>query len=64
MRLAAGPTLAYAAIKKSMAFGTTASLADTLALEAELQAACSRTQDALNAMAAFVAKQEPDFQGR
>jgi 2-(1,2-epoxy-1,2-dihydrophenyl)acetyl-CoA isomerase len=64
MRLAGGPTLAYAAIKESMVFGASASLADALALEAELQAGCSRTQDALNAMAAFAAKQKPDFQGR
>ena len=63
-RLASGPTLAYAAIKESMTFGATAALGDTLALEAELQVRCSRTQDALDAMAAFVEKQQPLFRGR
>jgi 2-(1,2-epoxy-1,2-dihydrophenyl)acetyl-CoA isomerase len=63
-RLAAGPTAAYAAIKESIAFAATATLADALAKEGELQAALSHTEDHRNATAAFVAKQKPVFTGR
>lgn len=63
-RLAAGPTAAYAAIKESIAFGSTATLPEALAKEAELQTAMGRTADHRNATAAFVAKQQPVFTGR
>jgi 2-(1,2-epoxy-1,2-dihydrophenyl)acetyl-CoA isomerase len=60
-RLAAGPTLAYGAIKRQLA-GT--SLAEALDVEAEVQAACGATEDHRAATAAFLAKQKPTFQGR
>lgn len=63
-RLAAGPTAAYAAIKESFAYAATATLADALAKEAELQNRCGATEDHRNATAAFVAKQQPVFRGR
>jgi 2-(1,2-epoxy-1,2-dihydrophenyl)acetyl-CoA isomerase len=63
-RLAAGPTRAYAAIKESLAYAATASLADALAKEGELQALVGATEDHRNATAAFVAKQKPVFTGR
>jgi 2-(1,2-epoxy-1,2-dihydrophenyl)acetyl-CoA isomerase len=63
-RFAAGPTRAYAAIRESLAFGATATLAEALAKEAELQAAMGATEDHHNATAAFVAKQKPVFLGR
>lgn len=63
-RLAVGPTAAYGAIKRSLAFGSTGSLSDTLALEGELQLQMGATQDHPAATAAFVAKQKPDFVGR
>jgi 2-(1,2-epoxy-1,2-dihydrophenyl)acetyl-CoA isomerase len=63
-RLAAGPTLAYAAIKASLAYSSTATLADALAKEAELQQAMGDTDDHRTATAAFVAKQKPVFFGR
>ncbi|MGN6608076.1 MAG: enoyl-CoA hydratase/isomerase family protein [Jatrophihabitans sp.] len=63
-RLAAGPTAAYAAIKQSIAYAATATLADALAKEGELQAAMGRTVDHPAATAAFVAKQKPTFVGR
>lgn len=63
-RLAAGPTLAYAAIKQSIAYAATATLTDALAREAELQAAMGATDDHRNSTAAFVAKQKPTFTGR
>jgi 2-(1,2-epoxy-1,2-dihydrophenyl)acetyl-CoA isomerase len=62
-RLAAGPTAAYAAIKESLRVGASSTLAETLAKEAELQAACGATQDHRNATEAFVAKQRPTFVG-
>jgi 2-(1,2-epoxy-1,2-dihydrophenyl)acetyl-CoA isomerase len=63
-RLAAGPTAAYAAIKQSIAFAQTADLASALAKEDELQTAMGHTEDHVNATRAFVAKQQPNFQGR
>lgn len=63
-RLAAGPTLAYAAIKASLAHAADHSLADTLAKEAELQARCGATEDHRAATKAFVAKQPAQFRGR
>jgi 2-(1,2-epoxy-1,2-dihydrophenyl)acetyl-CoA isomerase len=62
-RLAAGPTAAYAAIRQSLAYAATSTLAQALAREAELQAAMGRTEDHRNATAAFVAKQKPLFTG-
>ena len=63
-RLAAGPTAAYGAIKESIAFAASSTLAESLAKEAELQNAMGRTEDHRNATAAFVAKQKPVFTGR
>ncbi|HZY75759.1 MAG TPA: enoyl-CoA hydratase-related protein [Jatrophihabitantaceae bacterium] len=63
-RLAAGPTAAYAAIKASIAYAASSTLAESLAKEAELQTAMGRTDDHRNATAAFVAKQKPVFTGR
>jgi 2-(1,2-epoxy-1,2-dihydrophenyl)acetyl-CoA isomerase len=63
-RLAAGPTVAYREIKASLAYASTATLADALEREAEAQAVTGRTEDHRNATAAFVAKQKPTFSGR
>lgn len=62
-RLAAGPTAAYAAIKESIAYAASATLAESLAKEAELQAAMGATTDHRSSTAAFVAKQKPVFVG-
>ncbi|WP_214327077.1 enoyl-CoA hydratase/isomerase family protein [Nonomuraea sediminis] len=64
VRLAAGPTRAYAATKQALAFAATHSLAESLALEADLQDACVATQDHQDATQAFLAKQRPTFQGK
>jgi 2-(1,2-epoxy-1,2-dihydrophenyl)acetyl-CoA isomerase len=64
VRLANGPTAAYGAIKASIAFAATSSLADALAKEAELQGQMGATADHLNSTAAFVAKQPAIFTGR
>jgi 2-(1,2-epoxy-1,2-dihydrophenyl)acetyl-CoA isomerase len=63
-RLAAGPTVAYGAIKREVAVGVSGSLAETLAAEAEAQTICGATTDHKNAVTSFVAKQKPIFEGR
>ena len=64
VRLAAGPTAAYACIKESMAFGSTAGLLDTLAKEDELQTRAGQTSDHASAVKSFLAKEIPTFEGR
>jgi len=63
-RLAAGPTVAYGAIKVQLAVGDTGTLNDALAAEAQAQTICGRTEDHRNATGAFLRKQRPVFQGR
>ncbi|HEX3814670.1 MAG TPA: enoyl-CoA hydratase-related protein [Mycobacteriales bacterium] len=63
-RLAAGPTLAYAAIKESLIYAETSTFDEALAKEAELQAALGGTADHHNGTAAFLAKQRPTFTGK
>jgi 2-(1,2-epoxy-1,2-dihydrophenyl)acetyl-CoA isomerase len=62
-RLAAGPTLAYAAIKSSLATAATSTLSDALEAEAQVQACCGATQDHRDAVEAFLAKKAPAFTG-
>ncbi|GIH12282.1 enoyl-CoA hydratase-related protein [Rugosimonospora africana] len=63
-RLAAGPTMAYGAIKRELAIGSTGSLAEALAGEYEAQTLTGASADHRAATAAFVAKQRPEFTGR
>jgi 2-(1,2-epoxy-1,2-dihydrophenyl)acetyl-CoA isomerase len=63
-KLASGPTAAYAAIKETLAFSASHSLADSLAQEAAAQARCGHTEDHRNAVAAFLAKRPASFTGR
>ncbi len=63
-RLAAGPTVAYRAVKTVLATAATDSLEDTLALEARLQTVAGRTADHREAVDAFLAKRPPEFTGR
>jgi len=62
--LAAGPTLALAAVKQAVAFGASSDLPAALELEAQLMASTGASQDHRDAVAAFVAKQPPRFHGR
>ncbi len=64
VRLAAGPTLAYACIKEALAYGGSAELADALEREAVLQARAGDSADHRNATTAFVTKQPARFDGR
>jgi enoyl-CoA hydratase/carnithine racemase len=63
-RLAAGPTLAYAAIKEQFAFAATHPLAAALEKEGELQNALGATADHRESTAAFLRKERPTFTGR
>jgi 2-(1,2-epoxy-1,2-dihydrophenyl)acetyl-CoA isomerase len=63
-RLAAGPTVAYAQIKRELAVSATATLPDALDAEARAQAICGATADHRDATLAFVRKQRPSFGGR
>jgi 2-(1,2-epoxy-1,2-dihydrophenyl)acetyl-CoA isomerase len=63
-KLAAGPTLAYAAIKDTMVFSASHSLTESLAHEAQAQARCGGTTDHANAVNAFLAKETASFTGR
>jgi 2-(1,2-epoxy-1,2-dihydrophenyl)acetyl-CoA isomerase len=63
-RLAAGPTLAYGAIKESLRYSSAHGLAESLDKEAELQTRLGATDDHKNATAAFLAKAQPEFTGR
>ncbi len=61
--LAEGPTVAYGYIKRLVAYGHDVPLRDSLALELELQAAAGRTDDHINAVRSFLAKERPTFRG-
>ncbi|GIF64909.1 enoyl-CoA hydratase [Asanoa ishikariensis] len=63
-RLAAGPTVAYAAIKRELSVGDAGTLQDALSAEAQAQSISGATADHRNATAAFVNKQKPTFEGR
>ncbi|NSL43807.1 enoyl-CoA hydratase/isomerase family protein [Streptomyces sp. 8P21H-1] len=62
--LAEGPTLAYAALKESLAFGISHSLEETLEKEDELQTRAGSSEDHLIAVRAFVDKEKPKYLGR
>jgi 2-(1,2-epoxy-1,2-dihydrophenyl)acetyl-CoA isomerase len=63
-RLAAGPTMAFAAIKESLLYASSHSLRESLEKEAELQIRLGETTDHQAATKAFLNKQTPDFAGR
>ncbi|MDI1460162.1 enoyl-CoA hydratase-related protein [Catellatospora sp. KI3] len=62
-RLAAGPTVAYAQIKRELFEGATGTLAEALAVELAAQTAAGGTADHREATNAFVAKRPPLFAG-
>ncbi|MDQ0992895.1 enoyl-CoA hydratase/isomerase family protein [Streptomyces sp. V3I7] len=63
-KLAQGPTVAYAALKESVAYGLTHSLTETLEKEDELQARAGQSEDHAIAVQAFVNKEKPKYLGR
>ncbi|MFJ2113315.1 MULTISPECIES: enoyl-CoA hydratase/isomerase family protein [unclassified Streptomyces] len=62
--LASGPTLAYASLKESLAYGAEHSLAETLEKEDELQSRAGASADHSIAVNAFLAKEKPRYVGR
>jgi 2-(1,2-epoxy-1,2-dihydrophenyl)acetyl-CoA isomerase len=62
-RLAAGPTRAYAHMRRLLREGATSDLAGQLRAETEAVVSCGSTTDTRNAMAAFVAGRRPTFKG-
>ena len=63
-RLAAGPTAAFGAVRRSVAFAASHSLEESLAFEGEMMTLTGSTEDHRDAVASFVAKEKPTFQGR
>ncbi|MEN3583207.1 enoyl-CoA hydratase-related protein [Streptomyces sp. ZYX-F-203] len=62
--LAEGPTVAYAALKESVAYGMTHTLTETLDKEDELQSRAGASEDHAAAVRAFVEKERPRYVGR
>jgi len=61
--LAAGPTRAYGAVRRMLRQSFETGLSDQLEAEKELIVAASRSNDAQEGIAAFVAKRIPQFRG-
>ncbi|MGW6485048.1 2-cyclohexenylcarbonyl CoA isomerase [Streptomyces sp. NPDC055059] len=62
--LAEGPTLAYAALKESLAFAAGHTLDESLDKEDELQSRAGASEDHAIAVQAFIAKEKPKYLGR
>jgi 2-(1,2-epoxy-1,2-dihydrophenyl)acetyl-CoA isomerase len=63
-RLAAGPTLAYGAIKEALGYAVGHALPEALVKEADLQEELGQTRDHDAATQAFLRKEQPAFEGR
>jgi len=63
-RLAAGPTLAYAAIRESLLYASSHGLAESLEKEADLQVRLGESADHRAATEAFLRKEAPVYRGR
>ena len=63
-RLAAGPTAAFGAIRRSVGFSQGHDLPASLELEAEMMALTGASEDHRKAVDSFIAKQNPVFEGR
>ena len=63
-RLAAGPTVALGAMRRSVAYAAGHSFEESLAFECSMMTLTGATADHPAAVAAFVAKQKPVFEGR
>ena len=63
-RLAAGPTVSYATMKRTIATALDGSLAEVLVAEAEGQRVAGDSADAAEGGLAFLEKRKPAFKGR
>lgn len=62
--LAAGPTKAFGAVRRAVAYSASHTLGESLAHEAELMASTGASADHATAVTAFLAKEKPVFAGR
>lgn len=63
-KLANGPTVAYGAVRQSLAYSASHTLAESLEFEAGKMRLTGDTEDHHNAVTSFVAKQPPTFHGK
>jgi 2-(1,2-epoxy-1,2-dihydrophenyl)acetyl-CoA isomerase len=63
-RLAAGPTVALGAMRQSVAYASGHSFEESVAFESAMMQKTGATADHATAVAAFVAKEKPVFEGR
>lgn len=63
-RLAAGPTVALGSMRQSVAYAAGHSFAEACEFESEMMQRAGKTEDHRAAVAAFVAKEKPTFEGR
>ncbi|MGH3358495.1 MAG: enoyl-CoA hydratase/isomerase family protein [Nocardioidaceae bacterium] len=62
--LASGPTLAYASIRRALAYSATHGLSESLEYEGRMMALTGASSDHRTAVDAFLEKRAPDFEGR
>jgi 2-(1,2-epoxy-1,2-dihydrophenyl)acetyl-CoA isomerase len=62
--LAAGPTMAFGAMRRSVAYAAGHTFAEALAFESSMMTLTGATSDHRAAVEAFVAKEKPVFEGR
>jgi 2-(1,2-epoxy-1,2-dihydrophenyl)acetyl-CoA isomerase len=63
-RLAAGPTIAYGAIRRSLAFSAGHGIVEALDFERQMMELTGSTTDHRGAVKSFLAKEKPSFEGR
>jgi 2-(1,2-epoxy-1,2-dihydrophenyl)acetyl-CoA isomerase len=63
-RLANGPTIAYASVRQAVGYSAVHDLESSLAFEGQMMDRTGATKDHASAVAAFVAKEKPVFEGR
>jgi 2-(1,2-epoxy-1,2-dihydrophenyl)acetyl-CoA isomerase len=64
VRLAAGPTVAYGAIRRSLAFSAGHDIDESLDFERQMMELTGSTDDHRGAVKSFLAKEKPAFEGR
>lgn len=64
VQLAGGPTVAYGAIRRSVAFSSGHDLEASTEFEAQMMAHTGATDDHRRAVASFIAKEKPTFEGK